>query len=500
MFKKIIIMTGLILLLPAAGFAGKVNVKRLAMADWIRFETENFNVFTDAGEERALELVRELEHFKFFLDTVLGLEQKPLSQKVSVIAAKDIRTFKSTGIPGVYSGIFTAGYGYSIFVQCDGFRSSSKGKSRAGRKTVFHELVHLFIHNSFSAPAVHPWFDEGMAEYFSTYTEKDGTVTTGDIGVHKNRFNSILKMSREQENVDTETLFKTTAADLNIFNTTRRHGRYQDKFYAHSLLTVHYMLSDSDSRERFFQYIHLLDKGLSIDESFKLAFNMTFSALDNKINRYIIKSGLNAGVFDKDKIIFSDVKFTRHEITKKDALGFMFLNISVLPDKFLSDKNFEKLVADAERLYPGLVNDIIRQQLMDYPEDRPVLARAANIYSRMKRYGEAVTMYERAILAGEPDAFTLNNYAWLLATMEDTGMRNPARAVELAGRAVFLEKTPERLDTLAEAYYAGGSFQMAIKTAGEAIAIGTWDNTYLKKQLRKFKKAFKKQRAADKNN
>ena len=129
MIKKIIITIMLTGLLAPVCFAGRVNVKRLDKANWIHFESDNFNVLTDAEEEKALELVDELEDFRYFLSIILRYKQEPLSPKVSIVASKDIRTFKSTGIPGVYSGIFTKGYGYTIIAQCDGFTSSLNGKN-----------------------------------------------------------------------------------------------------------------------------------------------------------------------------------------------------------------------------------------------------------------------------------------------------------------------------------------------------------------------------------
>ena len=493
MFKNFIIIIGLITLLPTVCFAGKVNVKRLHKANWIHFETKNFNVLTDAEEERALELVRELEDFKYFLSTILQYKQKPLSQKVFVVAAKNPGTFKSTGIPGAYTGIFTKGYGDTIFVQCDGFRSSSKGKNNSGRTTVFHELVHLFIHNSFSESAIHPWYDEGMAEYFSTYMEKNGKAIIGDMGVHKNRFYSMLKTGEGFEKIDTEDLFKITRADLNIFNTNRRHGEFLDKFYARALIVVHYMLADTNRTKQLSQYIYSLNKGGSIDESFKHAFKMTFPELDREIFKYINGKDLNVQTFKigKDGINFPVVKLKRQEITKRDALGFLFINIAILPEKFLDERSFDKLNSDVEKLYPGLINDILRQQLAEKPENILVLTRVANIYKKMNKYSEAIDLYERALLLDDTDAFTLNNYAWLLVTMDENELRNPARAIELAKKAVAIERSPDRLDTLAEAYYVNGTFQMAIKTINEAIAIGTGDNRYLKKQRRKYKKDVK---------
>ncbi len=491
MLKKLITITCLALLFSSFSFAEKVNVKRLAESDWIIFETENFNILTDTEEERARELVHELENFKHFLSFILTFTQKPFPQKITVIAAKDIRTFKATGIPGTYAGIFTKGYGYSIFAQCDGFRPSSHSKTQYGRRTLFHELVHLFIHNSFSEPVIHPWFDEGMAQYFSTFTEENGRVIIGNMNAHKNRYNSIMEMCREHDNIDTESLFKTTVSELNIFNIKKRHGKFLDKFYARALITVHYMLSDNKRSDEFIQYLDFINNGVLIDKSFELAFKISFRELDNKINRYISEGKIGASRVNpgNDTLIFPDVNFIKHKVTKHDALSFLFLNIAVLPEKFLSNKNLNKMIRDIEKLYPDLVSDTLRHQVLEHSEDMYSLSRAANIYGKIKKYNKAVGLYEKALSVGAPDAFLLNNYAWLLVTMDDISMRNPERAIELADKAVSMEKTPDRLDTLAEAYYVKGSFQRAVETINEAFSMETGDIAYLKKQRRKFKKA-----------
>jgi Flp pilus assembly protein TadD len=65
----------------------------------------------------------------------------------------------------------------------------------------------------------------------------------------------------------------------------------------------------------------------------------------------------------------------------------------------------------------------------------------------------------------------LNNLAWLLATSSETRIRDGARAVELAERAVHLERGdhPIIIATLAAAYAEAGRFPDAVKTARRAL-------------------------------
>jgi tetratricopeptide (TPR) repeat protein len=76
------------------------------------------------------------------------------------------------------------------------------------------------------------------------------------------------------------------------------------------------------------------------------------------------------------------------------------------------------------------------------------------------------------ILQSKPDSVTtLNNLAWILATTEDTNIRNSTDAVKFAEKACKLTdyKWPSLLDTLAVAYAAAGRFPEAVETAEKAI-------------------------------
>src|SRR5690606_18898730 len=65
--------------------------------------------------------------------------------------------------------------------------------------------------------------------------------------------------------------------------------------------------------------------------------------------------------------------------------------------------------------------------------------------------------------------------AWLLATAQDTSLRNPGEALRLAQQASAGESAadPLSLDALAAAQAAAGRFKDAVHTATEALAQAT---------------------------
>ncbi len=89
------------------------------------------------------------------------------------------------------------------------------------------------------------------------------------------------------------------------------------------------------------------------------------------------------------------------------------------------------------------------------------------------RLKEAVDCFVKAVQTKPDSADAFNNLAWILATTEDTEIRNPADAVRFALRACELTEynRADFLDTLAAAYAAVGRFSKAIETAQKAITL-----------------------------
>ena len=84
-------------------------------------------------------------------------------------------------------------------------------------------------------------------------------------------------------------------------------------------------------------------------------------------------------------------------------------------------------------------------------------------------YDKAIADFTKAIEINPKAVEAYNGLAWLLATCRNDRYRDGKRAIALAEKAVKLEETANRLDTLAAAYAEAGRFQEAVKTEERAI-------------------------------
>jgi serine/threonine protein kinase/tetratricopeptide (TPR) repeat protein len=95
----------------------------------------------------------------------------------------------------------------------------------------------------------------------------------------------------------------------------------------------------------------------------------------------------------------------------------------------------------------------------------------AEIYSNMKRWDEAIADYSKAVELSPYYWWPLDGFAWLLATGPNH-LRNPARAVELATRAV--QRVPgdgSMWGTLGVAYYRTGRWEEALEALLKSVEL-----------------------------
>jgi rhomboid protease GluP len=114
----------------------------------------------------------------------------------------------------------------------------------------------------------------------------------------------------------------------------------------------------------------------------------------------------------------------------------------------------------------------------------------ADLCAEQKLYREAIGHYQAALVLQPDDAVVHNNLAWLFATSEEPEFRNPRGALEHAQRAVTLTGWKEAafVDTLAEALYANGKFDEAVKAQTEALKLEP-DNREFQEHMARYRKA-----------
>jgi tetratricopeptide (TPR) repeat protein len=93
-------------------------------------------------------------------------------------------------------------------------------------------------------------------------------------------------------------------------------------------------------------------------------------------------------------------------------------------------------------------------------------------YGKLKRWGEAIAHHEKALQLHPDRSVTCNELAWLLATCPDEKFRDPARAVELAKKAIAQAPMDGGLwNTLGVAQYRAGDWQASVDALEKSMKL-----------------------------
>jgi tetratricopeptide (TPR) repeat protein len=124
------------------------------------------------------------------------------------------------------------------------------------------------------------------------------------------------------------------------------------------------------------------------------------------------------------------------------------------------------------------------------PTNASLWLRIGQLYEQMDRGDDALKSLEAGLKVDPANPGILNQLGWLHATAEDPAIRDPAKALAYAQRAVEASEGMDAnmLDTLAEAYFANREFDEAIKAEEKALEIAPGLEAY-EKQLQKFREA-----------
>lgn len=134
-----------------------------------------------------------------------------------------------------------------------------------------------------------------------------------------------------------------------------------------------------------------------------------------------------------------------------------------------------------------LMSKDLTRKLEAQPQNINLAMNLAMVYQRMGKEAETMALYDQILQLNPGQALVLNNLAWMMLTATNPLLRNNARALSLARKAVALQPVPQFLDTLAEACYQNGLTGEAIKVIQEAIKGADENRDYYESQLRKYR-------------
>ncbi|HUJ44778.1 MAG TPA: DUF1570 domain-containing protein [Opitutaceae bacterium] len=248
----------------------------LARERWIWARTDHFEMFSSASEEESRDLLVNLEQFRA---TVLSIYSLPRLRdpRTTVVVFGTDRQFDP--FKPLYNGTPTDVAGYCIGSSDETVIALTTGHGfTAAGEIIFHEYVHLLLSAGGEQPPL--WLNEGLAELFSTFRIRKGSVELGRAKPdHVDTLNHLHLMPLSW-------LFAVTTE-----SSSYNEGVRQSIFYAESWALVHYLVCGEDCAtdlpklRRFKDLLALPDS--VVDRSFREAFGMSYGDMEANLRRYL---------------------------------------------------------------------------------------------------------------------------------------------------------------------------------------------------------------------
>ncbi len=404
-----------------------------ASSRWTRLRTPNFTLLGEQGDRPLRRVAERLEQFREVFGRVFPNTKQSMPAPIVVHVFGSEKAYQP--FMPLFNGKRVEVGGY--FQQTDGayYITLSTEAGEHAYPVIFHEYVHLLVGNALAE--VPTWFNEGLAEYYSTYQmfgEREATLGR----VNENHVFAL----RERFIPLTELLAVDHRSPL--YNEGDRRGI----FYAESWALVHYLLLGSPQRKgQLVTYLEKFAHGVPAEKAVREAFGPP-EDLEKELRRYVSQS-----LYRSTRVTFTE-KVAIDKDWKIDQ-----------PSDADAQAAFAELLLALRRPEDAATRaEAVIKEAPDHARAQAVLGR---IRARQGQSEVAATLLGRAVTAaGDTDYLPAYYQAQLLLRGE--GQHSPTVTPETARAALALLKRVTTLQpNLADAH---GLTAYASLTANEPKA------------------------------
>ena len=257
---------------------------------WLELHSTHFTVITDAGEKKGREVALRFEQMRAVFASLLAKDRLPLPVPLTILALKNDKAFYQMaplhqGQPISVPGFFVPGDDQN-FIVLNLFEEQSW-------RAVAHDFAHMLL--KYNYPPAQGWFDEGLAEYFSSIRVDNKQVEIGsDPELGASFSEDLLQNQRELRTSKSLTELLggqvwLSMADLFTMKhdtSTYQEGTHHTLFYAQSWMVMHYVLNQKKLPETGTYFDLVQNQHLPVEEAISKAYGMSSAQFEQAVKDY----------------------------------------------------------------------------------------------------------------------------------------------------------------------------------------------------------------------
>lgn len=239
---------------------------------WVSVRTKNFLMVGNASEKEIRRVALKLEQFREAFTNLFPNIRFNTPVPTTVIVFKSDSSFAPFKPGPNVAGYFQSGQDVNYITLTTEVRGQQDPFT-----VIFHEYTHLLINNTF--PRAPVWFNEGLAEYYSTFSITDDQKVVMGIPIV-----SHVWRLRESQMLPLKTLFEVDQSSPH-YNERNK----QTIFYAQSWVLMHYLIIGKKvgQVEQLGKFLTLMDAKTPMDQAFRQAFGVPFETMEKDLRNYV---------------------------------------------------------------------------------------------------------------------------------------------------------------------------------------------------------------------
>jgi tetratricopeptide (TPR) repeat protein len=274
---------------------------------WVSVRTKNFLLVGNAGEKDIRKVGLKLEQFREVFTRLFPKIRFNTPVPTTVVVFKSDSSYAPFKPGPNIAGYFQAGPDVNYITLTTEVRGEQDPFS-----VIFHEYTHLLVENTFKDVPV--WFNEGLAEYYSTFkiTDDQKIALGSPIGNH-------VFLLRESKMLPLRTLFEVDHKSPH-YNEKNKQGI----FYAQSWALMHYLIiGKADKVKQLGKFMEFLGAQVPVDQAFQKAFGTPFEVMEKDLREYVKKDRYNVitGHFEKKIELDTDTEVS--QLTEAEAQAYL---------------------------------------------------------------------------------------------------------------------------------------------------------------------------------
>ena len=241
---------------------------------WTSVRSKNFLLVGNANEKDIRQVGVRLEQFREVFSRLFTNLNVNSPVPTTVVVFKNDESYRPFKPNANTAGYFQPGPDVNYITLK---LSGDFGSEQDPFAIIFHEYTHLLVRNT--SGNVPTWFNEGLAEYYSTFsiTDDQKVVMGKPIASH-------VYLLRENKMLPLRTLFQVDEKSP-YYNERDK----QSIFYAESWALMQYLILGKDGQRvtQLSKFVNLMSANVPMEQAFQQAFEMTFESMEKELRAYI---------------------------------------------------------------------------------------------------------------------------------------------------------------------------------------------------------------------